>query len=62
MSESSPKIVSETCSECNRGKMIHSKLNVWECDFCGFKYRMDPAAKKKDTVESLQKSIFEVRK
>lgn len=62
VSESTPKKVSEPCSKCNKGKMIHSELNVWGCDFCGFKYRMDPAAKKKDTVEILKKSIIEVRK
>ena len=62
MSESSPKNIYEPCSECSDGKMIHPELYVYECNICGFKYRIKPAAKKEDTIEILQKSIFEVRK
>jgi len=42
--------------------MTHPELYVWECDICGFKYRINPAAKKKDTIEILKESVLEVRK
>jgi uncharacterized protein (DUF983 family) len=62
VSESSQKIQNGPCPKCCDGKMLHPELYVFECNICGFKYRINPAAKKKDTIEILQKSIFEVRK
>lgn len=62
MSESIQKTIHEPCSECSNGKMIHTEVYVYECNVCGFKYRINPAAKKKETIEILQKSVLEVRK
>lgn len=62
MSESSPRTVNEACPECSNGVMTHLEPYVYECNVCGFKYRINPAAKKKDTIEILQKSVLEVRK
>lgn len=57
MSESRPP-----CTECSNGQITHPELYVYECNICGFKYRIDPAAKKENIIEILKKSILEVRK
>lgn len=58
---SSPKVVNEPCSKCRNGEMTHPELYIFECNICGYKYKMHPAAKSK-TVEILNKSNWEENK
>jgi len=32
----------EQCVKCRKGLMLHPKLNIWICSFCGYAYEIAP--------------------
>lgn len=38
-------IFHEKCSKCDTGLMIHTQLYTWECNHCGFSYKIDPSGR-----------------
>ena len=35
----------DTCTKCRKGVMLHPKVYVFTCSYCGFSYRIDPAGR-----------------